>query len=1114
MKNLNLLTKTIAPIVIVGILLGFISFEYLNSFVEQNTNHEIVQKTEGKKKYIQEYLKSEFKLLFYLFGTSSNDSYKSQLLVTKKDVLNQLKESLVNSKDIFYILDEKRVPIKISNLELNQTQLKDITNTSIKRVEISDKIYAIEKFVFKPWKWEVVYLVDVTNFKDILYKNAMAIFFILLFILFVIIASLIVIFKYNIKTPIDRLLKHFLEISKGDYQKLNVKFNTKEIDNLIGDVNYMTDMIKSREDETNKLLDITKQNEEYMKDILSSQNSIIIINDTKEIIDVNESFFNFFDEYSTIEEFQIDHDCVCDYFIKEDGYIYKFTDKNWVEYIMQNPDTVHKVKMHKNNKYYFYAIDAKTSEKYDRVIITMTDITALERANSLLSQYKKAVDASAIVSKTDKHGMITYVNDKFIDISGYTKDELIGINHRIVKSDNTPTEVFKDMWHTILSKHIWHGTIENSKKDGSSYYVTATIVPMLDENDNILEFIALRYDISEQVFAIEEAKKAEKTKSLFLANMSHEIRTPLNAIIGFTAILKRLDLKSKEANYINIIDKSAKNLLDIVNDILDMSKIESGNLVCEKVEFNPFKEFNSVVDLFLAKADEKHINLVSSIDAKILQKIIGDPLRIKQVLSNLISNAIKFSSENTEILVEIKLISQSKNSCKIYFSVKDSGIGISKEKQKTIFENFTQADDSTSREFGGTGLGLSISNKIVQTLGSSIKVQSVEGEGAKFYFELEYETKENENKNLEELNRLRVAIVESQKIDENDTLHLKTYLNTITNLKEYESFENIESLDNYDLLFIDEYNINEDVKQKFEQVSTNLVLLSKEGSTCDIKNSTVVNMPFNTSVIFDILVALIDKTYREKELSNSDYAQFKGSVLIAEDHDINQELISMLLELRGIKHHFASNGQEAVDLFKKDKFDLVFMDINMPVKNGKEATSEIIEYEKENNLTHTPIVALSANVIESDIAETMKIGFDDYLLKPIDEIKLDEVFTRYLNIQNDNETTLPTLKPYSIEDSSKRIKLPEAVFKKIVVNFANNVDTDLEELKKAIEDKEFNAIESAAHKIKGVSLNLRMDDVGNFATIIEQKAIKKEPVSIEYDFAILSKAIKVVQESL
>ncbi|RLA83228.1 MAG: hypothetical protein DRG78_04970, partial [Epsilonproteobacteria bacterium] len=593
-------------------------------------------------------------------------------------------------------------------------------------------------------------------------------------------------------------------------------------------------------------------------------------------------------------------------------------------------------------------------------------------------------------------------------------------------------------------------------------------------------------------------------------------------IIGFTKILKRSELEKKESNYINVIDKSAENLLGIVNDILDISKIENGSLVCEKIEFNPFKEFNLIVDLFIAKADESNINIISYIDPKILQKIIGDPLRIKQVLSNLMSNAIKFSKNDSEIVLDIKLTSQDKESCKIRFSVKDSGIGISPDKQKAIFQEFTQADDSTSREYGGTGLGLSISNKIVQTLGSIIEVTSKEGEGSEFYFELQYQITESNNKNLEELNKLNIAIVESENIDNYHYNELKTYLDYLTNLTIYKNCLDIENLNNIDLIIIDETKIDDNMISFNEIRNNKILVLSYEKTKCEeLKNATILNIPFNRSVISDFLVSLLNQENISLEIKNENYTQFSGSILVAEDHLVNQQLISMLLELRGISYTIASNGQEAVDLFKLNSYDMILMDINMPIKNGKEATKEIIEYEQIKDIQHTPIVALTSNAIEVDKEETMKIGFDDYLLKPVDEIKLDGVFIKHLAIKKnvvlnkiEQKTEIKEKIKYSLEDTAKNMGLPEIVVKKIVLSFVNTIDEDLDGLELSIKNIDFDSIKNYSHKIKGASLNLRMDNISNLASSIEIQAINNENLSLIQDFSELVDEVKVVQESL
>jgi len=1118
MKKFKLFTKIIIPIVIIGVLFSYIGFVYLNTLLEKTINNEIEEKVANKMHYTYDYIELEFKLLFYLYGTSSGD-YNAQSKIIQEDVLEELKQYTFKTEDIL-LISEQNSCIQLGKKDLSETELLDINKEHKKEIVIDNVTYKIKQVYFKPWKWNITYLLNTKNFEDVLYENKISVLSIIYILSIILIIVISIIFRIFIKNPIDVLLEHFQSVTKGEYNTIQQVYNVTEIDHLIDDVNKMTKSIEYREDESKTLLQLTKQNEEYMGDILSSQSSIILINNTTEILDVNDSFLDFFNEYKTLNDFKAHHTCVCDYFVAEEGFVYNFKDKNWVEYILQNSDMLHKVKIFKDERYYIFTVNAKKSDKYDRIIITMTDITELEKSNNLLKEYKKAVDAGAIVSKTNLKGIITYVNDRFINISGFTREELLGSNHNIVTSPNTPKSVFKNLWKTIKAKDIWSGNIENKKKDGTSYFVTATIIPILDENQQIIEYIALRYDITEQIEAVTKAKKAENTKSLFLANMSHEIRTPLNAIIGFTKILKNSKLEKKEASYINIIDTSAENLLGIVNDILDISKIENGSLVCESIEFNPFKEFNSIIDLFVAKATEKNINLIYNIDTKILHKIIGDPLRIKQVLSNLISNAIKFSHENSDIVVDIKLVQQEHKYCKIGFSVQDTGIGISKEKQETIFDDFTQADDSTSREYGGTGLGLSISNKIVKALGSSIQIESEANKGSRFYFTLEYKNNEKNNKNMEELNKIKAGIVV---FDESyGYQQLFQYIDYLTDAKIYNNTAELQGVTDLDLLYVYENNFDENIEALYHLNSTKVVILSNEkGKYEKYENAIVLNIPFNRSILFDMLVEFIDKTDGSMQGNDTEqYTQYEGTVLIAEDHPVNQELISMFLELRGIHFTVVSNGQEAIELFAKNSYDLVLMDINMPVKNGKEATKDIIESEKLKDLEHTPIVALTANVIETDKKETMEIGFDGYLLKPIDEVMLDQVFTKYLTMKKENKPTSLAVEDtnvknvkFDLEDISQKMGLPSIVVKKIVTSFTSTIDDDLVKLEDAISKNSYDEIKSFAHKIKGASLNLRMENIAHWGSIIEKQGIENNTTSIDQNFKRLKEEIKIVQES-
>lgn len=363
----------------------------------------------------------------------------------------------------------------------------------------------------------------------------------------------------------------------------------------------------------------------------------------------------------------------------------------------------------------------------------------LQDSNTLLIEYKKAVDASAIVSKTDKDGVITYVNDAFCEITGYTKEELLGKKHNIIRHPDMPDEFFKNLWETITKKEIFKGIVKNRKKDGSSYYVKSTIVPILDKNGEISEYLSIRYDITELIHAKERAEKAERAKSQFLANMSHEIRTPLNGIIGFADILSSSNLPPKEHEYAQIIATSAKSLLAIINDILDFSKIESGSYEIVPEAGSLIELCNSCVVLFSAKAEQKGVSLQKELDINLPEPLLFDGTRLQQVLSNLISNAIKFTPSGGEVKLRLTKLDQKDSNVKVLLEVIDSGIGIPKEKQKSIFEPFVQADGGVAKKYGGTGLGLAISSKIIELMGSQIKLESSEGKGSRFFFELTLE---------------------------------------------------------------------------------------------------------------------------------------------------------------------------------------------------------------------------------------------------------------------------------------------------------------------------------------------------------------------------------------
>ncbi|MBF0097107.1 MAG: response regulator [Magnetococcales bacterium] len=359
-----------------------------------------------------------------------------------------------------------------------------------------------------------------------------------------------------------------------------------------------------------------------------------------------------------------------------------------------------------------------------------------------LELQKLALDEHAIVSTTDVSGNITYINDKFVAISGYSREELIGRNHRLVKSNEHSPAFYRTLWHTILSGQVWHGEIKNQARDGSEYWVRATIVPFLNDKGRPLKYVSIRTDISAMkamehhlLIAKEEAEAATQAKSDFLANMSHEIRTPMNAIIGLSYLCLQTTLTSRQQNYIRKVHGAATSLLRIINDILDFSKIEAGRLDMEQIPFSLSEVLENVVSMTVLKAQEKQLPLLIELDEAIPADLLGDPLRLGQILLNLTNNAIKFT-EQGEVSVRVALLAQERAGVRLLFTVQDTGIGMSAEQVAALFQPFTQADSSITRKFGGTGLGLTIARRLVEMLDGSIRVESVLGQGSRFIFDV------------------------------------------------------------------------------------------------------------------------------------------------------------------------------------------------------------------------------------------------------------------------------------------------------------------------------------------------------------------------------------------
>ncbi|MFC0117196.1 response regulator [Pseudoalteromonas xiamenensis] len=736
----------------------------------------------------------------------------------------------------------------------------------------------------------------------------------------------------------------------------------------------------------------------------------------------------------------------------------------------------------------------------------------------------------------EKSGQFIGVNKAFLDFFDQFEMDIVGSTLDQVYPPHVASMLAEKQTEILQSGHEMRYELNLQDGSGTPRDIIVFEGPFFDGNGAIQGIVGMFLDVTERnqlqqelIDAKIEADRLTKVKSEFLANMSHEIRTPMNAILGMAHLALKTQMSDKQYGYVSKINNAAKQLLSLINDILDFSKIEAGKLTLERTQFELKRVIENVSSITEIRADEKNIDFHIELDPMLPDYYIGDPLRLGQILINLAGNAVKFTDTGS-VTLSVNLEKKDNEITYVRFSVKDTGIGMSQDQQKALFQSFSQADTSISRKYGGTGLGLTISQQLVRLMNGEIYVESELSKGSEFYFIVELHAVD---KTAEPVLPARFtqhinALVLDDNVQALAITHellesMGLYVSSTTDVQEASRILN-ES--NIDIAFIDwkmrDVDGIEFIKnQRQKNRDTKYVLITAYGRDLHIEDNDkaaidcIVLKPATPSYLYDAVVSCtgfgIAKSPEPQSLIDKSKL-FEGlTILVAEDQPINQEIAVEILKHYGAKVDVANNGREAIEKVTTQTFDVVLMDMQMPEVDGLTATQEIRKVRTHESL---PILAMTANAMQEDVDKCLAAGMNGHIAKPIDLQQLEQSILNCLGKSELNETTVTkseTASPTEEEQEEKQIgelvgiNIKEGIdraagnphiYFQILEKFLRQQSEELINLQQALSIGDTDLSSQLLHAIKGASANLSIHYLAEQCKKLERE-VKDQTIRLE-----------------